>query len=126
MENDEQEIREVVESWLRESKAGNTARVLPLMTDDVVFLVAGKPPMRGKDAFAAAQAQFTERFQMDAFSEIHEIRVFGDWAYIWTSLRVVSAPRQGGESIERSGSTLSILRKESGRWLLARDANMLG
>jgi ketosteroid isomerase-like protein len=32
---------------------------------------------------------------------------------------------EGGEPVKRSGYTLTILRKESGRWLLARDANLL-
>jgi hypothetical protein len=27
--------------------------------------------------------------------------------------------------VERSGHTLTVLRKEQGRWLLARDANLL-
>jgi len=35
-------------------------------------------------------------------------------------------PRDGGTPMRRSGYTLSILRKEAdGRWVLARDANML-
>ena len=56
MENDEKAIRELVTTWLDASKAGDTEKVLSLMTDDVVFLVAGQPPMRGKAAFAASQS----------------------------------------------------------------------
>jgi uncharacterized protein (TIGR02246 family) len=123
--DDEQEIGETVAAWLRESAAGNVAAVLALMTDDAVFLVAGKPPVRGKRAFAAGQEAFLHKFHLDATSEIQEIEVVGNWAYAWTTLRVVMTPREGGDRIERTGPTLSIFRKESGRWLLTRDANML-
>jgi uncharacterized protein (TIGR02246 family) len=56
MENDEQAIRQLVTTWLDASKAGDTEKVLSLMADDVVFPVAGQPPMRGKAAFAASQS----------------------------------------------------------------------
>src|SRR5262245_47399965 len=53
MEKDEQEIRELVETWMAATKAGDVEAVLGLMTDDVVFLVPGQPPM-GRAEFAAA------------------------------------------------------------------------
>ena len=124
MQTDEQAIREVVSTWLRASKAGDTKTVLSLMTDDVVFLVPGHPPMRGKAAFGSSQAAM-EQFDFNATSEVQEVTVLGDWAYIWTQLSVVMTPKGGGEAVKRSGPTLSIFRKESGRWLLSRDANML-
>jgi ketosteroid isomerase-like protein len=37
------------------TKAGDIDTVLSLMAGDVVFLVAGQPPMIGKARFAAAQ-----------------------------------------------------------------------
>ncbi|RYD27259.1 MAG: hypothetical protein EOP87_21455 [Verrucomicrobiaceae bacterium] len=36
----------------------------------------------------------------------------------------VRIPREGAP-VARSGHTLTILRKEKGKWLLARDANLL-
>jgi uncharacterized protein (TIGR02246 family) len=125
MQTDEQAIREVLASWFRASKAGDVETVLSLMTEDVVFLVPGQPPMRGKAAFAASQAGMSARFTLDATSDTQEIIVLGDWAYIWTQLSVVMTPKGGGEAVKRAGPTLSIFRKESGRWLLARDANLL-
>jgi uncharacterized protein (TIGR02246 family) len=127
MHNDEQEIRQLVATWMEASKAGDAETVLSLMADDVVFLVAGQPPMIGKSAFAAAmQAQSGQgRPNIDGKSEIQEIQVLGDWAYMWTKLTVVITPPGGASPMTRAGHTLSILRKQGGRWVLARDANML-
>jgi uncharacterized protein (TIGR02246 family) len=124
MDNDEQAIRQLVTTWLDASKAGDTEKVLSLMTDDVVFLVAGQPPMLGKAAFAASQSALNAA-KIDATSEIQEIRVMGDWAYMWTKLSVVITPPNGAPATRRVGNTLSILRRQANSWLIARDANML-
>lgn len=54
MINDEQEIRQLVATWMAATKAGEIETVLGLMADDVVFLLPGRPPMIGKSTFAAA------------------------------------------------------------------------
>jgi uncharacterized protein (TIGR02246 family) len=125
MQSDEQAIRELVATWMTATKAGDTAKILSLMTDDVVFLVPGQPPM-DKRAFASAAAAHSgpQQLDIDGKSEIQEINVLGDWAYMWTKLEVIATPR-GGAAMTRAGHTLSILRKQSGKWLLARDANLL-
>ena len=94
MQDDEQAIRQLLTTWLDASKAGDTGKVLSLMTEDVVFLVTGQPPMRGKAAFAAAQAAF-KNAKIEASAEIQEIKVLGDWAYMWAKLSVVITPAGG-------------------------------
>ena len=126
MTEDEKTIRRLVADWFEATRRGDLDAVLALMTDDVVFLVPGRPPMMGKSAFAAAsRAQATQGPpNFEARSEIQEISIHGDWAWMWSRLSVSITP-PGGNSVERSGHTLTILRKEGGRWLLARDANLL-
>lgn len=128
MHSDEREIRKLVETWIKATKAGDTNTVLSLMADDVVFLVTGQEPMIGKAAFDAAVAQAHSgeaRPQFEGTNEIREIQMIGDWAFMWQKLTVVVTPPGSGSSITRSGHTLSIFRKQDGKWLLARDANML-
>ncbi len=126
MNADEQEIRQLVETWMSATKAGDTAKVLSLMADDVVFLRPGHEPMVGKAAFSAtAQPQGTQSApKFEGTSEVQEVKVLGDWAFMWCRLKVV-ATMPDGKTNTRMGHTLSILKKQNGRWLLARDANML-
>ncbi|HEX7026921.1 MAG TPA: SgcJ/EcaC family oxidoreductase [Gammaproteobacteria bacterium] len=127
MQQDEQEIRQLVATWIEATRAGDIDTVLSLMADDVVFLITGQPPMMGKAAFAeAAQSQAGQAApSFEGVSEIQEIQVLGDWAYMWTKLTVTVTPPGGGSAMKRAGHTLSVLKKQDGRWLLARDANML-
>jgi uncharacterized protein (TIGR02246 family) len=127
MSEDEQAIRNVVATWMSASKAGDIDTVLELMTDDAVFLVAGQSPMSGKAAYAAAAEPQRQPGgpKVDGRSEIQEIRVLGDWAFMWTKLTVHVRMPGKPEPMIRAGHTLTILQKQNGRWLLARDANML-
>ena len=49
----------------------------------------------------------------------------GDCAVAWTRLTVTITLRDGGKPATRAGHTLTVFRREHGRWLLARDANLL-
>ncbi|MFL5613500.1 MAG: SgcJ/EcaC family oxidoreductase [Gemmatimonadaceae bacterium] len=124
MSPDERAIRDLIATWISASAAGDEATVLSLMTDDVVFLVAGRPPF-GKAEFAAAQSGLGTH-RIEAQSDVREVYVAGPLAYARTQLRVTITPVAGGEPLRRSGATLSIFRKgDDGRWRLARDANLL-
>jgi uncharacterized protein (TIGR02246 family) len=126
MHDDEQAIRQLVATWMAASKAGDVETVLSLMSDDAVFLVPGQAMMRKDEFAAAARAQAgPDAHRFDGTSEIQEIKVVGDWAFMWTRLRVVVTPPNGGKTITRAGHTLSVLKKENGKWVLARDANLL-
>lgn len=116
MENDEKQIRELVQRWMAASKAGDTQTVLGLMADDVVFLVPGRAPMRQSKS---------GRPKIEGISEIQELKLLGDWAFMWTKLKMVVRPPGGAQPIIRAGHTLSVLKKQDGKWLLARDANLL-
>ena len=124
MSDDERQIRQVVATWMAATRAGDLETVLSLMADDVVFLRAGHPAMIGKAAFAAATAAPAGSPRFDGTSEIQEIQVLGDWAFMWSKLTVAVTPPTGS-SMRLAGPVLSVLRREGGRWVLARDANML-
>lgn len=123
MSEDEKAIRQLVETWMTASKAGDVQTVLDLMADDVVFMVPGQEPF-GKDAFQAA-AETMKNLHIEGESDIREIKVLGDWAYLRSHIDMKMTPADG-KTTHRSGYTLSILRKlPTGRWVLSRDANLL-
>jgi uncharacterized protein (TIGR02246 family) len=121
--NDERAIRDLVATWMAASRAGDTAKVLSLMADDVIFQVPGREPF-GKEAFASMSQGMTG-VRMEGASDIRELRVLGDWAYLRNHITITVTPL-GGKPVKRAGYTLTILRKQAnGQWLLSRDANLL-
>ena len=123
MSDDERAIRQVVETWMAASRSGDLDTVLGLMTEDVVFMVPGREPF-GKEAFAALSKGAGES-PIEGTSEIVELKILGEWAFIRNRIAMQMTP-PGGEAVRRAGYTLTLLRKEAdGRWRLARDANLL-
>jgi uncharacterized protein (TIGR02246 family) len=126
MSSDQEQIRETVARWHAASRAGDVETVLGLMTDDVVFLQPGRPPMRKAEFAELSRARpGAPAPAMDSTQQIEEITVSGDIACMWGRLQVVVTPPGATQPIERAGHTLTVFRRENGRWLLARDANLL-
>jgi ketosteroid isomerase-like protein len=104
---DEREVRELHSIWIDAVNAGDLARLLTLMTDDVVFLNPGRAPL-DREGFSANFPAAHERARISCRD----------------SLSVI--PRDGGEAIELAGYRITVYRKQpDGRWLLARDAHTL-
>ena len=126
MNADGQAIRNLVAQWHRATAAGDVDTVLGLMDEDAVFLVAGRPPMKGRSTFGKGLRGLLKSHRVESTGTVQEVQVSGDLAYCWTMLTVRMTPLSGGGANERTGSALSILRKQaSGSWVLVRDANLL-
>lgn len=127
MSADVQAIRALVGRWHAATSAADIDTVLSLMAEDVVFLVGGQPPMRGRATFERALRTLLTTHRIDSNSDIQDVQVSGDMAYCWTALTVFITPRAGGTAATRTGHGLSVLKREAdGRWVVIRDANLLG
>lgn len=121
----DQQIRALIDKWLEASRAGDLDTVLTLMSDDVLFLTPGNPPMT-RDDFAVASKSMAGKIRFDTRSEVQEITVLGDTAICVTNLEINVTPLSGGASVKRAGNTLSVLRRgPDGQWRIWRDSNML-
>jgi uncharacterized protein (TIGR02246 family) len=124
MSADEQAIRELIDAWMQATAKGDLAKVLSMMSDDVVFMTAGREPFGKKEC--AAQSAGLEDVTIDGVAKPVEIKVLGDWAYLRNHLTVTMTPK-GGQPTQRAGYTLTLLnRQPDGRWVITRDANLLG
>ena len=123
MTDDERAIRNLLDTWMSATREGDVDAVLRLMADDVIFMVPGQKPF-GKREFAATSTGMKD-VRFEGRSDIQELKVLGDWAYLRNYIDMTMTPA-GGAPVHRAGYTLTILRKEpDGRWVLARDANLL-
>ncbi len=124
MTNDEKAIRQLVDDWMTATKAGDKAAILNLVADDVLFLTPFGPPF-GKKEFAGGPDN-SDMPTIDGESNILEIEVIGDRAWIRNQIDIAITPPGGGEPSKMSGQTLTLLKKDSdGKWRLFRDANFV-
>ena len=127
MNDDEKQIRQLIDKWGRATAAGDLQTVLDLMADDAIFLTPGQPPMN-KQAFAAAFKGFagSVRIGIESQSDVKEVFAVGDLAYCWSHISVVMTSLDTREKKERAGYTLTVFRKSpNGSWVLSRDVNLI-
>ncbi len=89
---DEQAIRKLIDDWMRATARGDAAKVLSLMSDDVVFMTAGREPF-GKKEFAAQSAGLKD-VKIEGVAKPVEIKVLGDWAYVRNHIDVTMTPQE--------------------------------
>lgn len=118
MNPDEKAIRELVDRWWKASRRNDVDSVLPMIADDALFTVAGAEPF-GKKQFEA-QTRRMQDVRMDGHTEILEVEVMGDRAWMRGRITVLM------NGMERTGYVLSVFRKGShGHWMIYREANLL-
>lgn len=124
MTDDERAIRELVETWMTATRAGDLQTVLGLMADDMIFMVPGREPF-GKAEFAG-DSEAMRDLAFEGRADVLEVQVAGGWAWIRNHIDVSITLPGGAEPMRRSGYTLGILRREpDGKWRLVRDANLV-
>jgi uncharacterized protein (TIGR02246 family) len=125
MTDDEARIRNVIAQWHAATNAGDIDALPPLMTVDVSFLVAGQPPMQGREAYVKALRAVLVTHRIESSGVVQELEVSGDLAWCRSELDVRIVAREGESAMRRAGSVLSVFRRSSDGWQLARDANLL-
>jgi uncharacterized protein (TIGR02246 family) len=75
---DEDEIRDLLRRWRDAIAAGDVSQLAPLMAEDVVFLSAGQPTLRGRDAFETHLRAALKTVRLQPTADLQEIAVAGD------------------------------------------------
>jgi uncharacterized protein (TIGR02246 family) len=124
MSTDEIAIRNLIQMWCQATEAGDFDALAPMMADDMVFLTPGREPF-GKREFLQGSEQSAGKVQIAIQADVKEVQVAGDLGYAWLQLTVTVTMPGGAAPMRLSGNTIGIYRREGGRWLLARDANLV-
>ncbi len=125
--NDEAEIRNLFDNWIKSTKEGDLDLAHQCIADDARFFVPGAGEMDKKTFAAAAAGGKPEDspFTFDLDSKLHEIKVMDEHAYMWIESSLIMTPKNGDPAIKMAGHSLSVLEKRDGKWLIFRDANTL-
>src|SRR5438874_3730057 len=73
MASDEREIRTVHSIWIDAVNAGDLARLLALVAEDVVFLTPGQAPF-GREGFSSNFMAAHQQMRICCTSELEEVR----------------------------------------------------
>jgi uncharacterized protein (TIGR02246 family) len=120
--DNEAAIRSTLASYNDALNGGKTAAVLPLYTDDGIFMPPFSPSAVGKDAVRKAyDAVFNElKFQVK-FTIAELVVMAPTWAYVRTNSAGTTDHHSTGKATAEANQELFIFRKgDDGQWRIAR------
>src|SRR5438552_16629553 len=120
MASDEREIRTVHSIWIDAVNAGDLARLLTLVAEDVVFLTPGQAPF-GREGFSSNFRTAHQQMRICCTSELEEVVVVSEVAYTRSRDALSVTPRAGGTAALLGGHRMTVDRKQpDGHCLRAR------
>ena len=125
LEEDKKAIAELQRRDIEANIAVDTDKLLELRTDDVVYLVPGRPPLVGKDAvrkYLEGIRQELANWDMVGYEENwQEVQVVGEFAFEWGTVNIRAqkdGQRQESAAVRNVAQVLK--RQPDGSWKIAR------
>lgn len=115
-------IREMLASYNAALNGGKTPAVLPLYTEDGVFMPPYSESAVGKGAVKKAYDAVFDELQFDVKFRIAELVVVAPtWAYARTNSAGTTLHRSTGKTTAEANQELFIFKKsDDGKWRIAR------
>jgi uncharacterized protein (TIGR02246 family) len=122
MVNDETAIRSVMASYNDALNGGKTAAVLPLYTEDGVFMPPYSQSAVGKEAVKNAYEAVFDELKFNVKFTIAELVVMApSWAYVRTNSAGTTNHHSTGKTTAEANQELFIFKKgDDGKWRIAR------
>ena len=119
---DQGAIQEVMARYNAALNEGRTSAVLPLYTEDGIFMPPYSPSAIGQAAVEKAYDEVFEELKFDVKFDIAElVQMAPTWAYVRTNSAGTTVHRSTGHTTEEANQELFIFKKgNDGKWRIAR------
>jgi uncharacterized protein (TIGR02246 family) len=124
-EEDRTAILGLLDRWRLATRAKDINAISELVTDDVVFLPSSVLPIKGKEEVEKLyRAFFSQYREIKHEAIIEEVRIAGEWVFLWGTDELRLTPESGGTDTHMKGKGLSILKRQAdGSWRFWRGIN---
>jgi uncharacterized protein (TIGR02246 family) len=113
-------IEKVLFAYRDALNASDVSKVLPLYTNDGVFMPSSAPSAVGQDQVKASYEFVFKTIQLRIEFFIDEIVVAGDVAFARTTSRGTTLIHATGQTVPEENRELFVFQKSNGEWKIAR------
>lgn len=113
-------IEKLLFSYRDALNASDVNKVLPLYTNDGVFMPSNAPSAMGQDQVKAAYEFVFSQIQLNIEFYIDEIVVNGDYAFARTTSKGTTLIHANKQTVAEENRELFVLQKTNGQWKIAR------
>jgi len=119
-EKEQSEIKKVLFSYRDALNESNVEKVLPLYTENGVFMPSGAPTAIGQEQLKGTYEFVFGIIQLNIEFYIDEIEIVGKYAFAQTTSKGTTFIRASGETVPEENRELFVLIKENGSWKIDR------
>ncbi|NJN98760.1 MAG: DUF4440 domain-containing protein [Anaerolineales bacterium] len=113
------EFKNVVFAADEAIKSGDVDRIMQFYADDVVTMLPGRSPLKGKEAVRADWEEFFNAFTLKRDAELVYVDVSGDSAVRRMEWTNTMTSKDGSEQIVETGTCVLGFKKVGGEWKIA-------
>jgi len=118
--NEKQEIKKLLFTYRDALNASDVDKVLPLYTEDGIFMPSGAPTSIGLEQVKGAYEFVFGDIKLSIEFYIDEISINGNYAFARTTSKGSTLIHATGETVPEENRELFVLQKENGVWKIAR------
>ncbi len=113
-------IEKLLFSYRDALNASDVKKVLPLYTNDGVFMPSNAPSAIGQDQVKAAYEFVFSQIKLSIEFYVDEIVVNGDYAFARTMSKGTTLIHANGQTVAEENREIFVLQKTNGQWKIAR------
>ena len=113
-------IEKLLFSYRDALNASDVNKVLPLYTNDGIFMPSNAPSAIGQAQVKASYEFVFKTIQLNINFSIDEIVVNGDYAFARTTSKGTTLIHASGQTVAEENRELFVLQKTNGQWKIAR------
>jgi uncharacterized protein (TIGR02246 family) len=113
-------IEKVLFSYRDALNASDVNKVLPLYTNDGVFMPSNAPSAIGQEQVKVAYEFVFSQIQLNIEFYVDEIVVNGDYAFARTTSKGTTLIHANGQTVAEENREIFVLQKTNGQWKIAR------
>ena len=113
-------IEKLLFSYRDALNASDVSKILPLYTNDGVFMPSNAPSAVGQEQVKASYEFVFNTIQLNIEFFIDEIVVNGNYAFSRTTSKGTTLIHQNGQTVPEENRELFVLQKADGQWKIAR------
>ena len=113
-------IEKLLFSYRDALNTSDVNKVLPLYTNDGVFMPSNAPSAIGQEQIKSSYEFVFKTIQLNIEFFIDEIVVTGDYAFARTISKGTTLIHANGETVAEENRELFVLQKTSGQWKISR------
>jgi uncharacterized protein (TIGR02246 family) len=113
-------IRQVADSYVKASLAGDAKAIAALYTDDAVEMPPNQPPIKGRAAIEGYYTKLMSGAKMGSFTLTHiESRASGEAGYDVGTYQQSMTPPGATAPMKETGKYVVVLKRTGGAWKVA-------